>query len=247
MTGEYTEIVQIVAPASAAYGELVTVMARVKAINWHEPFYIAVTGSYNGVDFDYSPGYALVSPNEIFPFTYSFYMPNHDVKVEVWTWWWGESEWYYDEEYAYVDIALEVLVAGTITRKELEYDETWGAIPVSNVPQGSRGILHIWGRNDTAITQRMGIYWFVADPDGLVVQEYSNWELLPYTSPGGEHGFLAGRFDLNKAGKYTTWIELLINPDNPQVVDRYIGDLCTVKVALEPTFTDFGISAFSKG
>lgn len=245
--GYYTEIVRMIAPSEAAAGDIVTVQVTVRAINWHEAFYIGVSGSYNGVDFSYSPNYALVAPGATYTFTYSFTMPSHDVSVDAWTWYWWESEWVYDGEHSYVDITLKVPVAGTITRKELEYDETWGAIPVSNVPQNDRGILHIWGRNDTAITQRMGIYWFVADPDGLVVQEYQTWEAWPYTSPGSEHGFLAGRFDLNKVGKYTTWIELLMNPDNPQVVDQYIGDLCTVEAAVpEPEFRGFAVTEYTK-
>ncbi|GAH37911.1 unnamed protein product, partial [marine sediment metagenome] len=42
-----------------------------------------------------------------------------------------------------------------------------------------------------------------------------------------------GQFDLNRVGKYTTWIELQMgSQDNPVIVARYIGDLCTVS-ALE--------------
>lgn len=118
---------------------------------------------------------------------------------------------------------------GTITRKELEYNETWAPIPViGNIILGERGLIHVWGRNDMATSQQMGVYWFVADPDGYIAQEYENWEMWPYTSPGGEHGFMAGRFDLSKAGRYTIWIELLMNYDNPEVVDQYIGKLCDV-------------------
>ena len=29
------------------------------------------------------------------------------------------------------------------------------------------------------------------------------------------------------------WVELLMNPDNPEIVDRYIGDLCTVAAVPE--------------
>ncbi|GAJ21145.1 unnamed protein product, partial [marine sediment metagenome] len=54
-------------------------------------------------------------------------------------------------------------------------------------------------------------------------------------------------FTLNKVGKYTTWIELLMGPqDNPVIVDRYIGDLCTVVAELVPTFSELSISSFSK-
>ncbi|MBA7712268.1 hypothetical protein ES703_121240 [subsurface metagenome] len=123
---------------------------------------------------------------------------------------------------------IPVPVEGTISRKQLEYDEARASIPVYDIPQGQRGLVHIRGRNDMSTSQRMGIYWFVADPDGMIAEEYGPacWE-WGTTSPGREHEFIGGRFNLDRE-KYTMWVELLMNPDNPEVVDRYIGDLCTV-------------------
>ncbi|MBA7636604.1 hypothetical protein ES703_44225 [subsurface metagenome] len=137
--------------------------------------------------------------------------------------------------------------AGTISRKELEYNESRGAIPVSDVPQCLRGLVHIWGRNDMSTNQKLGIYWFVADPEGYVAQEYGPaWEMFS-TGPGSEHEFIAGRFDLSKVGKYTMWVELLMNRDDPQVVAQYIGELCTVAAVVpEPTFAGFGITEYTK-
>lgn len=98
----------------------------------------------------------------------------------------------------------------------------------SSVPIGQRGLVHIWGRNDTSETQRMGISWVVKDPTGSIVEEYSAWEFWPYTGPGVEHEFIGDRFDLHKGGTYTLEVNLLMNPDNPIVVDSYDGDLCMV-------------------
>ncbi|MBA7546645.1 hypothetical protein ES705_39037 [subsurface metagenome] len=117
-------------------------------------------------------------------------------------------------------------VEGTISRKQLEYDEARASIPVYNIPPGERGLVHIWGRNDMNTSEKLGIYWFVADPDGMVVEEYEDWE-WGTTGPDDDHHFIGGRFNLDRE-KYTMWVELLMNPDNPEVVDRYIGDLCTV-------------------
>ncbi|MBA7711649.1 hypothetical protein ES703_120615 [subsurface metagenome] len=126
-----------------------------------------------------------------------------------------------------------VLIEGTIIRKELEYSGSGdGIVPVANVPQGVSAKLHVWGRNDMAISQGMGIYWFVADPNGIVVEVYEDWG--GNIGAGQDHEFISsGQFDLNRVGKYTTWIELQMgSQDNPVIVDRYIGDLCTVS-ALE--------------
>ena len=141
------------------------------------------------------------------------------------------------------------IVAGTIPQKQMFYNGFPGYIPLPSITQGLwSGQVHIRGRNDTTVTQRMGVYWFVADPDGYVVEEYSTWEAWPYTGSGDEHEFIGGRFDLDKVGKYTIWVELLMNPDNPQVVDEYIGDLCTVVAAVpEPQFRDFAVEEYIKG
>ncbi|GAI60912.1 unnamed protein product [marine sediment metagenome] len=38
-----------------------------------------------------------------------------------------------------------------------------------------------------------------------------------------------------------------MNPDNPEVVDRYIGDLCTVEAAVpEVEFRGFGVTEYAK-
>ncbi|GAI60045.1 unnamed protein product, partial [marine sediment metagenome] len=95
----------------------------------------------------------------------------------------------------------------------------------SSVPIGQSGLVHITGRNDTLITQAMGISWLVRDPDGGVVEEYSDWSYGH--GPGDDHEFLGGRFDINKAGIYTIKADLLMgSPANPVVVDSYEGALC---------------------
>ncbi|GAH43508.1 unnamed protein product [marine sediment metagenome] len=62
--------------------------------------------------------------------------------------------------------------AGTIIKKELEYNESRGLIPAYNVPQGTRGLVHIWGRNDTPTRQKLAVHWIVQDPDGLIAEDY---------------------------------------------------------------------------
>ncbi|GAI60044.1 unnamed protein product [marine sediment metagenome] len=98
----------------------------------------------------------------------------------------------------------------------------------ASVPIGTRGLVHVWGRNDMATTQRMGIGWTITDPEGAIVEEYGIWEAWPYTSPGGEKEFIGSRFDINKVGDYMIAIELRMNIDNPVVVASYIGVLCRV-------------------
>ncbi len=165
-------------------------------------------------------------------------MPNKDITINIWSWYWTGTEWVQDD-YRYVDIPLAEVVEpykGTISKMELEYDGARANIPAYDIPQGERGLVHIWGRNDMATTQRMGIHWRVYDPDGVVVEDYSQWEAWPYTGSGGDHHFIGDRFNLDKVGTYTMDIALSMNPDDPEIVDTYYGDLCTVAAVPEPEF-----------
>jgi len=119
---------------------------------------------------------------------------------------------------------------------EVTYPSTNRLQPVAHsVPIGQRGLVHIWGRNDTSVTQDLGIAWVIKDPDGIVVEEYSDWSYGH--GPGDDHEFIGGRFDLDKEGTYTLDVDLLMgSPDDPVVVDSYKGDLCTTTVEIPPEF-----------
>lgn len=106
----------------------------------------------------------------------------------------------------------------------------------SSVYLGQGGKILTWGRNDMATTQQMGIHWVVKDPDGGVVIDRTEWELIPYTSPGDAHGFIGPTFVLDKAGIWTVTVELLMNRPSPVVVDTYDGDLCTVTTEIPPEY-----------
>jgi len=143
---------------------------------------------------------------------------------------------------------------GTISKKELEYNESRGTIPVSNVPQGKRGLVHIWGRNDMTTSQKLGISWVVRDPTGVIVESYSDWQ-SGSASPGATHEFIGGRFDINKTGTWTIAIGLFMNPASPVQIASYSGVLCTVgappaeytlEVTIEPPATGYVTKSPSK-
>lgn len=106
--GAYTDIVDIIAPAGAAYGDLVTIEVKVKNLADY-PIYISVTGQYDGVDTPFSPDYATVGAGATYSFTSSFTMPNNDVRVRVWSWYWPPMDVWYQDDYGFVDIALEIV------------------------------------------------------------------------------------------------------------------------------------------
>ena len=102
--GAYTDIVSIIAPSSAKYGDVVSITVKVKNL-YTVAIYIAVTGRYNGVDIAFSPDYATVGAGATYTFTGSFTMPNKSIKLEAWSFYWTGTEWYQDD-YEYVNIAL---------------------------------------------------------------------------------------------------------------------------------------------
>lgn len=100
-----------------------------------------------------------------------------------------------------------------------------------SVPIGQRGMIHTWGRNDMATSQRMGFHWVVwapyegAPPPPVLNRE--DWTTFG-VAPGDDEERMTPRFDLDVPGQWTVLMELLMNPDNPVVVSSYEGVLCIV-------------------
>jgi len=168
----------------------------------------------------------------------SFIMPAWDAIVLIMVYLFI-NYWDFDT-YATKVVTLAGKLAGSIVKKELEYAGITKALPVAGVPKDVRAKLHVWGQNDMSISQGMGIYWLVYDPDGGIAEEYTDW--------GGtigakkDHEFISsGQFDLNKLGKYTAWIKLLIgSQDSPEIVAEFIGEVCMV-IPEEPFIHGFSI------
>ncbi|GAI56441.1 unnamed protein product, partial [marine sediment metagenome] len=162
---------------------------------------------------------------ETYSFTYSFIMPNNDVWIDVWSWYSDGTKWI-DDDYGSAFIALTT--PGTISKMELEYDNVRGDIPAYGVPPDKRGLVHIWGRNDTSSNQTLGIGWVVTDPDGQVVERHENDWAAGEVGPGQVREFIGNRFNLDKAGTYRIAITLYFNKADPVEVDKYEGILCTI-------------------
>lgn len=244
MSGTYTDVVEIEAPSSAVAGETVDVTIRIRN-KYSASVHVSAVGVWDSEErfidwLDY-----WIPAGATHSFSGSFIMPDRDVTIHAYSYYQdAEGYWRFDDEAA-KDLSPAEVFEGAISRKELEHDETRDYIPAYEIPQGERGLVHIWGRNNMSSTQRMGISWVVRDPDGIVVEEYSAWEIWPYTSPGSSHEFIGGRFNLDKPGTYTINIALSMNPSDPIIVDTYYGALCTVAVAVpESEFRHFDVTQY---
>lgn len=234
----YTSITEIVAPSKAAVGSTVPVTVKVKNIDgyWDHVIQLIVVfyDIYGEMD-SFIKAAVVIRSLETHSFSGSFIMPNCDTIIDAFTYYPVGKEWIFDARKS-KDVSLAEVpepYTGAISKKELEYDESRASIPAHDVPQGERGLVHIWGRNDMSTNQKMGIYWIVRDSDGVVVEEYSRWETF-WTRPGKEQEFIGDRFNLDKAGLYDIRCGLLMNPDNPLYVHTYYGDLCTVAAVAPP-------------
>lgn len=135
-----------------------------------------------------------------------------------------------DVDFNAFDFEVALTPGGKIVKKELDYDGEQKAIPVSSVPMGVSGQVHIWGRNDSSKATEIGISWIVRKADGQAVENYSDWA-WGTKDPGETHEFIGGRFDLDKAGTYNLYVTLYVDKDNPKQVATYTGTLCTVQQA----------------
>lgn len=105
--GSWTEITAIYGPSEAAYGDTVDIAAYVKNLGSYG-FYIAANGQYNGTGFVMSPVSAGVDPGASQRFAYSFTMPNKDITLQVWSYYWTGSDWVEDDHKSVV-ITLKAL------------------------------------------------------------------------------------------------------------------------------------------
>lgn len=239
---KYTDIIEIDAPDSAAQGKRVDVTVKVKNIDTVN-HYIACVAIVDGLRF--IDQVAVIPAEETHSYSGAFLMAAGDVTIYAYSYYPVGPDWILDDT-AEKDVALTEVFEGTITEKELDYEDRWQTFPLYDIPAGTRTRVRITGRNDMASSQKMGVWWQVKDPDGYVVDEYSRWETYS-TGPGSEQEFRGGSFDLDKAGTYTIAVQLFMNPDDQVVVDDYYGNLCTVAPAVpEPEFAGFGITEYTK-
>lgn len=128
MAGTYSDIVEIVAPSSARAGEEAPVTIKIKNI-WTDYVHVAAIGIYDSEErfidwlMDWIPAGATYS------FSGSFIMPARGVTIYAYSAYEAEDGWYFDDS-AEQAIALEEVYQGTLSRKELEYDEARANIPV---------------------------------------------------------------------------------------------------------------------
>ncbi|GAJ06924.1 unnamed protein product, partial [marine sediment metagenome] len=211
MAGKYTDIVDIIAPDSAAQGKRVDVTVKIKNIDSVNHF-IACVAEVDGLRFIDEA--QLIEPGKTNSYSGAFLMAGGDVTIDAHSYYPVGPDWIPDD-HAQKDVALALVFEGTITEKELDYEDRWRTFPLYNIPAGTRTRVRITGRNDMASNQKMGAWWQVKDPDGHIPPggEYSDWETY-WTGPGNEQEFRGGSFDLDKEKTYTIDVELFMNPDD---------------------------------
>lgn len=254
MSGVYTEIVEIVAPSGAVAGETVDIEVKIK--NLHSSTIGIMAGGV--LEYGVSPWPSINFPDwwdNVSPgatrtfygwFIMPYYPPGKEVIIHAYSYYYTPSGWILDDEKTKI-ITVVAPLEGTINKRELEYDESQAAIPIYDIPQDKRGLVHIWGCNDTNSYQTLGIGWVVTDPDGLVVERHENDWAAGWVGPGEDREFIGDRFNLSKVGTYMIAIVLYMNSADPVEVDSWEGTLCTVVTGVPPpTVSEFKITDYIK-
>ncbi len=102
--GTWTDIVSIIYPLSATLGELVHVNVTVKNIS-ASSIYITAGARYDNSELRFSPEFVLVAPGARYTFLSSFSMPNENVQVSIWSFYWDGAQWF-EDDFEVVAIAL---------------------------------------------------------------------------------------------------------------------------------------------
>ena len=100
---QYADIVEIVAPSQATPGNTVSITVRIKN-TYSDAMGVMVGGAlecgvspWPGIDFP--EDYANVSGGATYSFSGSFTMPNSQVTIHAYSYWYGaDGYWYFDDE-----------------------------------------------------------------------------------------------------------------------------------------------------
>ena len=231
MAGTYTDIIVVTAPDSAPVGSIVDVEVRIKNIGAFS-FFITATGRVGtGLGLQFGDTNQNVGTGDEAVFTDSFAMPNQQVVVTVWSWYWSAEGWVQDD----VGSVTVVIGAGPATRaaaittKILRVDPTVFSgydtpFPASDVPVGSRIKLKIGIENTGEDTFEIGFRYVITDP-GNNTETETAWKNL---AAGGIHTFIQPTFQgwpVELAGTWHVLLELIDSYGT--VYDSFNGVLFT--------------------
>ena len=120
--------------------------------------------------------------------------------------------------------------AGAITKIEIEADGVQMSPPVSGVEVDESFRLHVWGKNTSTESVKMGLRYVITKPTGATIERRVD-ELWPYTGPGDIHHFeegpagIATNFDIDEPG---TWLLSLYLYGDDVLLDMADMEMFTV-------------------
>ncbi len=92
-----SEITDIAAPSSVNPGDSVTVDVSVKNMSG-QAFNLAVSGVFNSSPISFQFDYLNVLPQETVIMRGDFVMPNATATVDIWLWYWNNTQWIWDDQ-----------------------------------------------------------------------------------------------------------------------------------------------------
>jgi hypothetical protein len=254
---QYADIQALtIIPGVAAEGEIVNVNVRIRNL-YTAVISIAISGLFYydsmAKDINFPTPSMNISPGGDGYFYGSFLMPNKSGTVWVRSWWYGaDGQWHGDDEETGSVTLLVKEYSGTITDKWINKAPEGNRIPIPAqvVADGNTFEVGVKYKNLSGKTVTVGPRVEVWDPDD---PQHAG---APRVSPavdwtGMSHGEeLSTEYNICRVDKPGNWlirIDLLMNRDNPVVVDTWFGLLFYAsEEAPPPEFSEFQISSFSK-
>lgn len=130
----YIEITEIIAPNEAIVGATVNVTVKVKSLATRTIWLIVRALDTAGVWHNIIDSAVNTYAGSTYSFSGSFTMPRYTATIWAYSYWLVETfpeDWVSDDtKWKNIYLAEEPEYRGSLSRKELEYDESRGAIPV---------------------------------------------------------------------------------------------------------------------
>lgn len=230
--GAYSDIISISGPSEVAAGSTVNLDVAVKNI-WTSAYSITITGRYDGVGINPSIDYLTIQPGETLHFYFAFTMPNNDIRVDFWSWFWSANTWY-EDDHDYVSIKLPA--AASEFRNIIVSSVSPSTAKVGDVVRVTVSIEHRGAAETASLYAAIGNQntWFdeiLHNQKSWAFPESSSWiSYVPYVDITITSSISDGVYDVYAK------LKGLISPTK--------NNCLTVQVLPEPSFRDFAISAY---
>ena len=237
MAGIYTEITEIVAPASASAGETVPVTIEIKNI-WTASVHVYAVGVANTEDRFISWLDYWIPAGATHSFSGSFTMPNRDVTIHAYSHYEGVDGYVHPDDEASKDVSLEAVPESEFRNISI-YSIEPSEAKIGDTVRITARVEHRGAEDVVAIYAAIGVQgvWFneiLHGEEAWSFPESTGWESwFPYADILITSAIALGVYDA------------YVKVKAPLLVSPTVHDCVTIiGVPTEPEFSGFGIAEY---